>query len=346
MLEFKIKKVEGSILEELQHKIDQKTKPLGALGQLETVAKQIGGIQNTLSPVLIKPTIAVFAGDHGIAEEGQVNPFPQEVTWQMVFNFLSGGAAINVFAKQQGINVKVVDAGVKFDFENHPDLIHSKVAQGTANYRLGKAMTTEQCLQAIGNGAKLAQDTFNEGSNIIGFGEMGIGNTSSAALLMSSLTGLSLEECVGKGTGLNSEGVNKKLQVLQEVQTKHGVITDAMECLTTYGGFEIATMVGAMLKSAELGMTLMIDGFIVTSALLVASKINPVILDYCVFCHTSEEKGHQKLLTHLNADPLLNLNMRLGEGTGAAVAFPMIQASVAFLNEMASFESAEVTNNE
>ncbi len=343
---FNIESVKTEISDNIQHKIDNKTKPPGALGRLEEVAHKIGLIQNTLSPQLTQPTIAVFAGDHGVAEDGIVNPFPQEVTWQMVFNFLSGGAAINVFAKQNDIDVVVVDAGVKFDFENHPDLVHAKIAEGTANYTKEAAMTTEQCSAAIQKGAEIIENIHSKGSNVIGFGEMGIGNTSAASLLMSSLAGIGIDECVGSGTGLDSDGVNRKKEVLKSVLAKYQVKGDALNCLATYGGFEIAMMTGAMLKAAELKMVMIIDGFIVTSALLVASKINSAVLDYCVFGHTSEEKGHQKLLEHLNAKPLLNLGMRLGEGTGAAVAYPVVKSAVNFLNEMASFESANVSNKE
>jgi len=344
MRKFNIQAPDQTILVDLEHKINNKTKPLGALGRLEEIASKIGVIQQTLTPKLNKPTIAVFAADHGIAEDGVVNPFPQEVTWQMVLNFLSCGAAINVFAKQHNIAVKIIDAGVKHDFKNHSGLIDAKIGLGTKNYLHESAMTKEQSDKCIEKGAEIVREIHSDGTNSIGFGEMGIGNTSAASLLMSKLIKMPIEDCVGKGTGLDTTGVLKKKQVLKAVIEKHPLVSSTEEILYTFGGFEIAMMVGAMLQAAELKMVLLIDGFIVTSALLVASKINAQVVNYCVFGHTSEEQGHQKLLTYLNAKPLLNLGMRLGEGTGTAIAFPLVQSAVNFLNEMASFEDASVSN--
>ena len=331
----------------LQKKIDLKTKPLGSLGKLEQLALQIGTIQNTLEPELRNPTMVIFAADHGIAADGEVNPFPQEVTWQMVYNFLGGGAAINVFARQNGMAVKVVDAGVKYDFDPHPDLIDSKISMGTKNYLHEPAMTETQCDAALAQGAKIVEDLHAGGCNVVGFGEMGIGNTSSASLLMSALMDLPISACVGSGTGLDSEGVRKKAEVLGRVIEKHQVpADDALKVLQTYGGFEIAMIAGAMVQAAELGMLILNDGFIVTTALLVASRISVEVLDSCIFCHASSERGHQKILDHFEAKPLLGLGLRLGEGTGAALAYPLVEASVNFLNEMASFESAGVSGEE
>ena len=328
----------------LQKKIDMKTKPLGALGQLEDLALKVGLIQNSLEPELKNPTMVIFAADHGIAADGEVNPFPQEVTWQMVYNFLSGGAAINVFARQNGMAVKVVDAGVKHDFEPHPDLIDAKIAPGTKNYLHEPAMTEAQCEVAIEAGQKMIETLHSGGCNVVGFGEMGIGNTSSAALIMSALMELPISECVGSGTGLDAKGVAKKAEVLERVIQKHQVPSDdPLKVLQTYGGFEIAMICGAMLKAAELQMVILNDGFIVTSALLVASRMREEVLDSCVFCHTSNERGHQKMLDYFEAKPLLGLGLRLGEGTGAALAYPLVEAAVHFLNEMASFESAGVS---
>ena len=346
MKAFNIQSVSKDILADLKHKIDNKTKPIGALGQLEEIAAQIGSIQNSLNPKLSKPAIVVFAGDHGIAADGAVNLYPQEVTWQMVYNFLAGGAAINVFANQNEIDIKVVDAGVNHDFEPNPKLIDAKVAKGTKNYLHEPAMTEEQSIEAIEKGAEIVKNIEQQGCNIIGFGEMGIGNTSAASLLMSALTKVPIEQCVGSGTGLDGQGVERKKQVLSEVMQKHNENSSVLNVLSYYGGFEIAMICGGILQATELGMVIMIDGFIVTSALLVASKLHPEVLDYCLFAHTSEEKGHQKLLDYLDAKPILNLNMRLGEGTGAAVAYPIIKSAVNFLNKMASFESAEVSNKD
>jgi len=333
------------ITDQLKHKIDNKTKPLGSLGKLEDIALQIGQIQNTTSPELKNPTIIVFAADHGLADAG-VSPFPKEVTHQMVLNFLNGGAAINVLSKQNGINLKVVDAGVDADFENNPNLIHAKIAKGTKNILETPAMTIEECNKAIETGKAIVQEQFNEACNIIGFGEMGIGNTSSASLIMSKITAIPIEDCVGKGTGHNDEGLKKKKAILKQAFEKHKLNSDPLEILSTFGGFEIAMMTGAYLKAAELNMTIMVDGFIVTSALLVAYKINPLVLENCIFTHTSNEQGHLLMLEYLNAKPILNLEMRLGEGTGAAVVYPIIKSAVNILNQMASFEDAGVSNKE
>ncbi len=329
---------------ELQEKIDSKTKPIGALGSLEKIAMQIGLIQNTTTPVLSKPTIIVFAGDHGIATTGKVSPYPQEVTQQMVFNFLQGGAAINVFCKQNSILLNIVDAGVNANFEENSKLINAKIAKGTQDYSITKAMTSKQCKEAIAKGRQLVRKVYSEGCNVIGFGEMGISNTSSAALLMSYFTNIPIENCVGRGTGVDDKGLQTKIETLREVYNLHiDAISTPMEALTAFGGFEIVMMCGAMLEAATLKMTLLIDGFIVTAALLAAHAIEATILDYCIFCHNSGEQGHQKMLEFLHAEPLLNLGLRLGEGTGCAVAFPIIQSSVNFLNKMATFKSANVS---
>lgn len=341
---FNIQSPDQAILEQLVHKVNNKTKPVGSLADLEEVAVKIGVIQQTLTPKLSKPTIALFAADHGIAEDGVVNPNPQEVTWQMVYNFLSGGAGINVFTKQHNIALKVIDSGVKYDFKSLPGLIDEKIDLGTKNYMKEPAMTKAQCDMCIEKGAAIASRIHLEGSNIIGFGEMGIGNTSSASLLMSKLLDMPIEDCVGMGAGLHNVGVENKKKVLRAVIDKHSTVSSPEDILQTFGGFEIAMIAGAMLQAAELKMILLIDGFIITSALLVASKLNPEVIDYCIFAHTSGEPGHQKILAHFKAKPLLNLGLRLGEGTGAAIAFPLVQSAVNLINEIASFDSASVSN--
>jgi nicotinate-nucleotide--dimethylbenzimidazole phosphoribosyltransferase len=329
----------------LQARIDSKTKPLGALGRLEALALQLGRIQNALNPRLSRPAILVFAADHGIVEEG-VSAFPQEVTYQMVLNFLAGGAAINVFARQNGFALRVVDAGVKGAFAPHPRLIDAKVAPGTANFLHAPAMTEAQCLAALERGRQLARAETEAGSNVLGFGEMGIGNTTSAAALMSVLCGLPVEQCTGRGTGLNEAGLTRKQTVISQALQRHALrCDDPLAALAAVGGLEIAMMAGAMLGAAEQRALLLIDGFIVTSALLVAARLQPAILDYCVFAHQSDESGHARLLQQLGARPLLDLGMRLGEGTGAALVFPILMAAANFLNEMASFESAGVSES-
>ena len=328
----------------LLDKINNKTKPLGALGQLEQLALQIGRMQKTLTPALTSPQILVFAGDHGAAKAG-VSAYPQDVTWQMVENFLAGGAAINVFAKHNGLGLRVIDAGVAHDFGARDGLVDAKVGPGTRNYIEEPAMSAHECAAALVKGAEIARKLADEGCNVLGFGEMGIGNTASASLITHTLTGALLEDCVGRGTGLDDAGLARKRDLLAQAVARAALPADAdpMNVLAEFGGFEIVMMAGAMLGAAERGMTLLIDGFIVTSALLVASRIAPAIRDYCVFCHRSAEPGHLAQLAELHADPLIDLGLRLGEATGAALAWPLVSAAVAFLNEMASFASAGVS---
>jgi nicotinate-nucleotide--dimethylbenzimidazole phosphoribosyltransferase len=359
-----------AIVAQLKHKIDKKTKPLGALGRLEELALQIGLIQQTLTPELRAPHILVCAGDHGAARAG-ISAYPQDVTWQMVENFLAGGAAINVLARQGGIELVVADAGVAHDFGPRENLVDAKVSpHGTANYLEGPAMTAEQCETALARGAQIVADLHARGCNVVGFGEMGIGNTASASLITHFLAGIPLEDCVGRGTGLDDAGVSRKLTLLQQAaalwperpltgrrpplvgadgwgspsggRTSEGGEL-SLDILAQYGGFEIAMLAGGMLAAAERKMLLLIDGFIVTSALLVAATLYPATLQYCVFSHRSQERGHRLQLEHLGARPLLDMDLRLGEGTGAALAWPLVRAAAAFLNEMASFESAGVS---
>lgn len=333
-----------SLPAQLKEKINNKTKPVGSLGVLEELAIQIGSVQKTLSPQLSNPTIIVFAGDHGIVEEG-VSPYPKEVTSQMVMNFLNGGAAINVFCRQNDIRLFVVDAGVDFDFDPSLSIIHAKIRKGTRNTTKQPAMTTEECLKAITTGGEIVMQQYQAGCNIIGFGEMGIGNTSPASLLMSRFCNFPIEQCVGRGTGLDDEGLKRKRAILKQVIDKHPDALTPTEILATFGGLEIAMITGAMLKAAELGMMIMVDGFIVTSALVAAYHFNRQILRNCIFCHTSDEQGHRLMLEYFHAKPLLSLNLRLGEGTGAAIVYPIIKSAVNFLNEMASFESAGVSTS-
>ncbi len=338
-----------TLQEQLQHKINNKTKPLGALGMLEELALKIGTIQSTLSPAINKPHIVVFAGDHGIAVTGKVNPYPQAVTAQMVLNFVNGGAAINVFTKQHNIGLTVVDAGVNVDFDASLPIVHAKINHGTDDYSEFNAMRIDEVNEAIEKGRSIVQDIFDEGCNTIGFGEMGIGNTSAASLIMHHLLNLPLSECVGRGTGSSDEQLQRKLDTLEDVSRLHKLNHDDItpdQLLCRIGGFELAMMVGAYHKAAELNMVIVVDGFIATAALLVAKQYTQTITDHCVFAHCSDESGHRKMLEHLNAKPLLQLGMRLGEGTGAALAIPLLQSAVLFLNEMASFESAGVSGKE
>ncbi|MGB9992903.1 nicotinate-nucleotide--dimethylbenzimidazole phosphoribosyltransferase [Pseudoduganella rhizocola] len=330
---------DAALAARLDDAINNKTKPLGSLGVLEQMARQIGLVQRTTAPAVTDPAILVFAGDHGVVAEG-ISAFPQDVTWQMVENFLAGGAAINVFAQQNGISLTVVDAGVNHDFGPREGLVDMKVAHGTRNFAQQAAMSVAQCELALERGMQLAAAL---PGNVVGFGEMGIGNTTAAAALMHKLTGTPAAACVGAGTGLSAEGVLHKQHVIEAAARLHAQAAQPLDVLAAFGGFEIAMMAGAMLKAAELRKLLLIDGFIVTSALLVAARLQPNILDYCLFSHCSNEQGHRQMLEALNGRPLLNLGLRLGEGTGSALALPLVQAAVNFLNRMATFASAQVS---
>lgn len=327
----------------IQHKIDFKTKPLGSLGILESLAKQICLVQKTLKPKIQKPTHLVFAADHGIAQSG-VSGYPSSVTAEMVKNFLRGGAAINVFCRQHQIDLKIIDAGVNFDFEESEDLINSKIRKGTHNFLHTPAMTQEELEKCFELAGKQVDIVFQNDSNCIGFGEMGIGNTSAASMLMNVLTNIPLEECIGRGTGLTQTQLENKRSILQQAKNHHPHPKNPMEALQTFGGFEIAQICGAMLRSYQHNMLILVDGFIATAAFLCAKSIEPNIQNNAVFCHQSDEQGHQRMLDFLGAKPLLHLDMRLGEGTGCAVAFPLIESAIKFFNEMSDFESAGVSN--
>lgn len=334
-----------SLADQLTAKINAKTKPLGALGELESLALRIGLIQQTLTPQLVHPHLLVCAGDHGAAKAG-LSAYPQDVTWQMVENFLSGGAAINVLARQSGMQLLVADAGVNHDFGAREGLLNAKVAHGTASYLEGPAMSATECESALSAGAVVVATLAASGCNVLGLGEMGIGNTASASLLTHCLTDIPLAECVGRGTGLDDAGLARKLELLtQALQAwpEAERSDDPYAVLARFGGFEIAMLVGAILTAVEQRMVIVIDGFIVTAALIVAWRLNPAVLECCVFAHCSAEAGHVRQLQVLGATPLLQLGLRLGEGSGAALAYPLLKAACAFLNEMASFESAGVS---
>lgn len=328
----------------LQHVIDHKTKPLGSLGRLEALALQLGLILNTDQPRLQQPQMVVFAGDHGLAARG-VSAYPSDVTWQMVENFLAGGAAVSVLARQHGLALTVVDAGVAKDIAPRAGLQIRKMAYGTADASQGPAMTADQCLSAMAAGADLIKGL---PGNAVLFGEMGIGNTSSAALLMARLTGLPLDQCVGRGTGLDDAGVQRKLAVLQQALQANANANAAqpLDALAALGGFEIAMMCGAMLEAAAQKRVVVVDGFISSSAALVAHAMQPDMLSCCVFAHQSDESGHARMLNHLGVQPLLHLGLRLGEGSGAALAWPLLESACAILRDMASFESAGVSQSD
>lgn len=336
----------ASLDAELRHCIDYKTKPLGALGRLEALALQMGLIRQGTQLRLEQPQMVVFAADHGIAD-AKVSAYPQAVTVQMVLNMLAGGAAVNVFARQQGFAVTVVDAGVATPIptpprtgEEHARLLQRKIGFGTRNMARGPAMTSAQAIAALHAGLDVVRHL---PGNVIAFGEMGIANTSSAALLFSRFADVPLKDTVGRGTGLSDEQLKHKLQVLTEVNRKHRTAKTPLELLSAMGGFEIAMMAGAMIQAAHERRIILVDGFITGAAALVAQGFCPAVVDYMVFAHRSAELGHRLMLTHLNAQPLLDLGLRLGEGSGALLAWPLLVSAAAFLNEMASFESAGVS---
>ena len=334
----------------LQHKLDQKTKPLGSLGQLESLALQLGQILGTESPALEQPQLVVFAGDHGLAARG-VSAYPSDVTWQMVENFLAGGAAVSVLARQHGIQLTVVDCGVKHDFlqglppgASRPGLLVRKVAGsegGTADASILPAMTMPQCLQAIAHGQDIVKQL---PGNALLLGEMGIGNTSAASLLLARLTGQDVVACTGAGTGLDDAAVVRKTGVLREVLQHHASATTPLDALAALGGFEMATMLGAVLQAAHERRVVVVDGFIASAVVLVAHALQPLVLQRCVFAHRSGERGHSLMLDCLNAKPLLDMGLRLGEGSGAALAWPLLQSACAVLREMASFAQAGVSS--
>ena len=346
-IEFNIQSLSRELAPALQARLDSRTKPVGSLGRLEDISLQVGLIQQNLTPRLLGARIAVFAGDHGAARSG-IGAYPQEVTIQMVQNFLKGGAAINVLAREAGLSLAIVDTGMVSEVAGHgwPGIEYFVVRQGagTRNYLEEAAMSEAQRDAAIAQGADLVRRWRASGCNAIGFGEMGIGNSSSASLLTHFITGAPLSGIVGRGAGLDDAGLARKRALLDgAVARVAGQRLSALAALAEFGGFEIATMVGAFLAAAEGGMLIVVDGFIVTSALLVAHALYPAVLDYCVFAHGSVEPGHRAQFAYLGALPLLELSLRVGEGTGAATAFPLIRAALACMNEMAGFDDAGVS---
>ncbi len=329
--------------ERLQYIIDHKTKPAGALGLLESLALQIGKVFNTTTPKIKHPHLVVFAADHGIAQHG-ISAYPQEVTSQMVKNFMEGGAAINVFCKQHRITLSIVDAGVNYDFPPNMPIIHHKMGTGTHSFLHGPAMTLAQVYTCLYKGGEVIDSIYQAGCNTIGFGEMGIGNTSTAAVLMSLMCNIPIEQCIGKGTGVADDKLLKKQHILKQAIQNYTGSQEPFALMAQFGGFEILQMAGAMLQARRKDMLLLVDGFISSVAFLCAYKIDQNVKDNAVFCHLSDEAGHRLLLQYLEVKPLLRLSMRLGEGTGCAVAFPLLKSATAFLNEMASFESAGISN--
>ncbi len=331
------------ILAAAQARLDNKTKPLGSLGRLEEFGRRVAAISGSLSPQPGKKVIFTFAGDHGVVDEG-VSAFPREVTPQMVFNFLNGGAGVNVLARHAGAEVRVVDMGVDFDFGGLPGLIDRKVARGTANLAKGPAMSRDEAVQALEAGIGLALEARSEGVTMLGTGDMGIGNTTPSSAIVAALTGRSVRELTHRGTGIGDKALDRKIRAIEQgLAVNRPDPADPVDVLAKVGGLEIAGIAGLVLGGAAAGLPVVVDGFISTAGALIASELSPHVREYIFAAHRSVEIGHGCMLERIGAEPILDLHLRLGEGTGAALAMTMIEAGVKVLNEMASFDEAGVT---
>lgn len=331
--------------EQIQQRIDNLNKPLGALGRLEEIASQICLAQQTCHPALQHPCHVLFAADHGIEHEG-VSASPREITWQQMINFTQGGGGVNMFCRQHGFELLLVDVGVDYNLSGYPQIISRKIAWGTRNFLYEAAMSEEEMERALQVGTEMTDRCRKNGCNIICFGEMGIGNTSPSAVWLHLLGNHPLEECIGCGSGLNSEGVSHKYKVLSTAVNRfrktHPTPTTE-EIIRYFGGFEMVAAVGAMLRAAELGMIILVDGFIMSACMLAASRLYPATRAYALFGHEGEERGHRLLLADLHARGLLQLGFRLGEGTGALCAYPIIESAVRMMNEMNTFDQSHIT---
>ena len=346
MTKFNIHKPDDKLRQAIIDKIDNLNKPKGSLGRLEELALQICLIEQTLSPTLHNPCHLLFGADHGIEREG-VSVSPREITWQQMINFTRGGGGVNMFCRQHGFKLRIVDVGVDYDLAMYPDIINRKIANGTVNFLYEPAMSLEQYQQALNVGAEMADACFNDGSDIICIGEMGIANTSPSSIWMSIFGNIPLEECVGAGAGLNNEGIRHKYEILNKAVENFK--SSGLDCSNTeniiryFGGFEMVAAIGAMLRAAECHLIIMVDGFIMTACALAASRLYPDIVDYMIFGHSGDEGGHARMLSLLNAKPLLSLGLRLGEGTGALCSFPIIDSAVRMITEMNNFQNANIT---
>ncbi|MGI6782803.1 MAG: nicotinate-nucleotide--dimethylbenzimidazole phosphoribosyltransferase [Aminivibrio sp.] len=339
----KIRPLCGRSMEEARKRQDILTKPKGSLGRLEELSVMLAGVQRTARPKIEHKVILTMAGDHGVVDEG-VALYPREVTVQQVFNFLQGGGGVNVLARQAGARVVLVDMGVDYDFEPRDGLQIRKVGRGTANFFRGPAMTGDQAVKCLEEGIAAAEEEAARGMDILGVGDMGIGNTTPSSAIACAVTGVSVPLATGRGAGLTDEGLKKKRAVIEGALALHSPDPkDGLDVLSKVGGFEIGGIAGAIIGAASLGVPAVVDGFIATAAAALAYLVCPKCRDYMIFSHESVEIGHEHLLNFLNARPLLNLDMRLGEGTGAALAISLAEASVRVLNEMATFEGAGVS---
>lgn len=349
---FSIIPVDRSMQAAIQEKIDNLNKPKGSLGRLEELAMQICLIQQTLEPSLAHPCHLLLGGDHGIEREG-VSVSPREITWQQMINFTRGGGGVNMFCRQHGFKLRIVDVGVDYDLSKVDGVIDRKIARGTKNFLYEPAMSEEEFDRAIQIGSDLVDDCAAEGCRILCIGEMGIGNTSPSSIWMSLFGDIPLKDCIGAGAGLNNDGIRHKYEVLSKAVSQwgqdtlcHGHVTkypDPIVTLRYFGGFEMIAAIGAMLRAAELHIVILVDGFIMTACALASILLYPDSQDYMIFTHCGDESGHQMMLDIIDAKPLLHLGLRLGEGTGALCAFPIIDSAVRMMNEMNNFDNAHIT---
>jgi nicotinate-nucleotide--dimethylbenzimidazole phosphoribosyltransferase len=330
----------------IQEKIDNLNKPKGSLGRLEELAMQICLIQQTLEPSLAHPCHLLLGGDHGIEREG-VSVSPREVTWQQMINFARGGGGVNMFCRQHGFKLRIVDVGVDYDLSKVDGIINHKIARGTKNFLYEPAMSEEEFNKAIQIGSDLVDDCTAEGCRILCIGEMGIGNTSPSSIWMSIFGDIPLKDCIGAGAGLNNDGIRHKYEVLSKAVSRHqsylSPLSSHLLPLRIFGGFEMIAAIGAMLRAAELHLIILVDGFIMTACALAAILLYPDSQDYMIFTHCGDESGHKMMLDIIDAKPLLHLGLRLGEGTGALCAFPIIDSAVRMMNEMNNFDNAHIT---
>ncbi|MEE3445549.1 MAG: nicotinate-nucleotide--dimethylbenzimidazole phosphoribosyltransferase [Prevotella sp.] len=345
MKEFNISSIDRSMLAAIQEKIDNLNKPKGSLGRLEELAMQICLIQQTLEPSLAHPCHLLLGGDHGIEREG-VSVSPREITWQQMINFTRGGGGVNMFCRQHGFKLRIVDVGVDYDFSDVDGIIDRKIARGTKNFLYEPAMSEEEFDRAIQIGSDLVDDCIAEGCRILSIGEMGIGNTSPSSIWMSIFGDIPLKNCIGAGAGLDNDGIRHKYEVLSKALKNYQASIhqpSTISHLTYFGGFEMISAIGAMLRAAEHHLIILIDGFIMTACAIAAIRFYPAAQDYMIFTHCGDESGHKMMLDIVDARPLLHLGLRLGEGTGALCAFPIIDSAVRMMNEMNNFQKARIT---
>lgn len=343
--EYPINPLDDALAKRVAAAIDIKTKPPGSLGRIEDLALKLALCQNTDKPAADPARLFIFAGDHGLTAEG-VSAWPSEVTTQMVFNFLSGGAAANVFARTNDIAITVVDAGIIGDLPDDDNLVRANIRKGTANAMIEDAMTMKEAEAMLSFAANLAANAVNNGARVILLGEMGIGNTSSATLIAHKLEGIDIDTLTGPGAGLDDDGVNRKAEILKKVAGRRPESLSPLETLTAFGGLEIAAIAGAVIGAASAGGVVLVDGFIASAGALCALRAKPEAKDYVIFSHRSREPGHRAMMDAIGTEPLIDLDLRLGEGTGALLAFPLLRNACAMLNEMATFESAGVSGKE